>query len=66
LKALRNRDFYTTTPIEFPDATRPAVLRARNRRVTDVPAGTDRESASAESVTYVSGMNCYLCLRNRP
>ena len=32
----------------------------------DVPAGTDREPVSTESVTHVSGMNCYLCTRNGP
>ena len=26
----------------------------------------DRESVRAESVTYVSGMNCYPCVRNGP
>jgi hypothetical protein len=31
-----------------------------------VPARTDRESVRAETVTHVSGMKCYLCLRNRP
>ena len=31
----------------------------RRRRVR-----TDRESLRLESVTYVSGMNCYLCVRN--
>jgi hypothetical protein len=25
-----------------------------------------KESVQPESVTYVSGMNCYLCVRNRP
>ena len=37
------------------------VLRRR-----DVPARTDRESVRPESVTHVSGMNCYPCLRNGP
>src|SRR5215208_1198896 len=29
-------------------------------------ARTDRESLRAESVTYVSGMNCHPCVRNGP
>ena len=28
--------------------------------------GADRESLRPESVTHVSGMKCYLCLRNGP
>jgi amidase len=51
-------------------AVRFGLLRRR-----DVPARTDRESVRPESVTYVSGMNCYLyvsgmncypCVRNGP
>ncbi|MCU1381328.1 MAG: Integrase catalytic region, partial [Acidobacteria bacterium] len=30
------------------------------------PARTDRESLRSESVTYVVGMNCHPCDRNRP
>src|SRR5207302_459713 len=32
----------------------------------DVPARTDRESVRPKSVTYVSGINCYPCVRNGP
>jgi uncharacterized glyoxalase superfamily protein PhnB len=31
-----------------------------------MPARTDRESVRADSVTYVLGMNCHPCDRNRP
>ena len=35
-------------------------------RRRDLPARTDRESVRPESVTYVLGMNCHPCDRNRP
>jgi hypothetical protein len=41
-------------------------LRFRLFRRRDVPARTDRESVRPESVTYVSGMNCHPCDRDRP
>jgi hypothetical protein len=31
-----------------------------------MPPRADRQSVWPESVTHVSGMKCYLCLRNRP
>jgi FtsX-like permease family len=43
-----------------------AALRFGVFRRRDVPAGADRESIRPESVTYVSGMNCHPCDRNRP
>ena len=41
-------------------------LRSRLFRRRDLQAGTDRESLRSERVTYVSGMNCHLCVRNGP
>jgi hypothetical protein len=41
-------------------------LRFGLLRRRDVPTRTDRESVRAATVTHVSGMKCYLCLRNRP
>jgi hypothetical protein len=32
----------------------------------ELPARAARQSVRAESVTYVSGMNCHPCVRNRP
>ena len=41
-------------------------LRFGLLRRRDVPARADRESVRPESVTYVLGMNCHPCDRNRP
>ena len=41
-------------------------LRSRVLRSRDVPDRADRESVSPESVTYVSGIICNLCLRYGP
>jgi putative transposase len=41
-------------------------LRFRVLRRRDVQTGADRESLRPESVTYVFGMNCHPCDRNRP